>query len=82
MMEKDYVNEAEIFANKLGNFYFTSVGKNLNYEKEFSMLIEWESIIEQAIKQVKKQRIRWAVKQMLGYRQECAIFMEANKERI
>ena len=55
MMEKDYVNEAEIFANKLGNFYFTSVGKNLNYEKEFSMLIEWESIIEQAIKQVKKQ---------------------------
>ena len=81
-MEIDYVNEAEIFASKLGNFYFASVGKKLDYEKEFSMLIEWESIIEKAIKQAPKERLRWLAKQMLSYKQECAVFMEANKERI
>ena len=66
---------AYLISEHLTEFYAKQVGRNFDYAAEALLLSNWHDAIEDGLIEAKKARLRWMIRDMLNFKQECDILM-------
>ena len=72
--------KADNLAQQVGFFYAAAVGHGINSNEEFSILVEWNDAIEEAIAAALAVRDFIADKDYCAMQDECNVFLDLWRE--